>query len=557
MRKITLLVVLVLPILLHAQTIYTKKLSAGINRSNVKNEMPVLSGDGRYMVLLSDLEKTGGKKLYYAKKSGSRWGEPQAMPKSIDLSATNAVGGYSLSLDGKTFVFTSRRRGSVGKFDIWFSKKSGNIFGAPTNPGAVLNTASNETDPYLSPDGQELYFCQCANMTQTTASGCKIMVAKKKGSSFGDAKPLPSPINTGNELAPMILADNETLIFASSRSGGKGKLDLYMSRKTATGWSKPVNMTFLNTANDDRYISIPMKGDKVFFSKPEGMASNIVYGMIPKEFRQKNIVWLNGTIENYSSTGVLKPKVIVKNLKTNKKTLHSIDAKGKFSVFLAEGADYDVAVLDPNFNSFFDSKMMHLNTIEKTKREAWKVNLRPIAKNAKFELHGVEFEENSSYLSTTSSSDLDRVKLILKNNPSLNLEVGVHMKEFRKDSVKSSPDLTELILDTILVKKEIEKEVQVMVAVPDTSVSDSISTDEFKVDSVLQTKIVKEIVEVNKVKRTYHNDRTQKQAEAVEKYLTAKGVPANRIKAKGYRDRNKSMFTTTDEHSEKVEVKFY
>lgn len=55
-------------------------------------------------------------------------------------------------------VFASKRAGGLGGFDLWISTKTNNSWSEPTNLGAPVNTAGDENRPYLSPDGQTLWF---------------------------------------------------------------------------------------------------------------------------------------------------------------------------------------------------------------------------------------------------------------------------------------------------------------------------------------------------------------------------------------------------------------
>jgi hypothetical protein len=61
--------------------------------------------------------------------------------------------------DGREIIFVSDRAGSVGAQDLWVATRdsTGDPWGTPVNL-AVVNTASAEMHPYLSPDGRTLYF---------------------------------------------------------------------------------------------------------------------------------------------------------------------------------------------------------------------------------------------------------------------------------------------------------------------------------------------------------------------------------------------------------------
>ncbi len=67
------------------------------------------------------------------------------------------VGELHITADGKELYYHSDRPGTKGLYDIWVSRKSGEEWGEPENVTAV-NTAGNESRPFLTADGQELWF---------------------------------------------------------------------------------------------------------------------------------------------------------------------------------------------------------------------------------------------------------------------------------------------------------------------------------------------------------------------------------------------------------------
>jgi outer membrane protein OmpA-like peptidoglycan-associated protein len=88
-------------------------------------------------------------------------------------------------------------------------------------------------------------------------------------------------INTAfPEYAPVISADDSLLIFTSRRPGSTGGAtdqsglhfeDLYISKKTAEGWSTPQNMGFpVNTTTHEASVGISPDGTQLFIYKDNG-----------------------------------------------------------------------------------------------------------------------------------------------------------------------------------------------------------------------------------------------------------------------------------------------
>src|SRR5690606_8518271 len=134
------------------------------------------------------------------------------------------------------------------------------------NIAKPVNSEGHESDPSISPDGKFLYFVRYSDKKSPTGQPCgKIFVSEKTGNIWKEAKALPAPVNMGCECNPRILADNETLLFASVRPGGKGGFDQYKTQLQSNGsWSTPVPMAFINTDKDDQYVSVPAMGNFIY-----------------------------------------------------------------------------------------------------------------------------------------------------------------------------------------------------------------------------------------------------------------------------------------------------
>ncbi len=133
----------------------------------------------------------------------------------------------SFNDDGTTIYFSSNRTGGFGGFDIWKSTLDKGKWSTPINLGKLVNTKSDEINPFLVQDGNEntLFF---SSDRDGGFGGFDIYTVKKSSNIWQDAEMQPAPINSaGDDIS--IVYDNEvkTGYFSSNRLNGKGGFDIY------------------------------------------------------------------------------------------------------------------------------------------------------------------------------------------------------------------------------------------------------------------------------------------------------------------------------------------
>jgi hypothetical protein len=391
----------------------------------------------------------------------------------------------------------------VGGFDIWASDWKGTAWGDPVNLVAPVNSKAHEGSPSITPEGNVLYFMRCDKMDQNKAEGCRIFRTKKKGTGqWEEPVELPATINTGNSQTPRIMADAETLIFSSNKMpGSKGGMDLYVSKFKDGNWSSPIPLDFVNTDKDDQYISVTALGRYLLRDSPGARKSELVEYLIPDNLRPKGLMKVDGKVTD--PNGAQIPCYLsVTDLTTTKRVYSGRpNADGSFLVYVMEGSKYELAI-DPEQNgvSYF-TKVFDLTTDKIPQVEKLTATLKPLAAGDELTLEAINFQPNSSTIDVAASgNELKRLARVVNGNPSLKFEIQVLLSGYLEDSVQSSPELTEVVYDSILAQYD-------------------------DIDSLGQLYQRDTIV----VKTTYHNDRTLKQAQAIVDHLTKQGVPEGNL----------------------------
>jgi len=148
------------------------------------------------------------------------------------------------------------------------SAKADFTFGEPTNLGPIVNSSSHEEGPYIPPDGLSLYF----SSTRSGGHGDYDLWVSKRPTIDDD---WASPINLGSEInssageyEPYISSDGLDLYFYSNRSGGYGSYDLWVATRqnVQDQWSAPKNVgSPINSSRGENDPVISADGLEIYF----------------------------------------------------------------------------------------------------------------------------------------------------------------------------------------------------------------------------------------------------------------------------------------------------
>jgi Tol biopolymer transport system component len=239
---------------------------------------PSVSADGLELYFHSNrLGGYGGGDIWVTRRQTTDsewWSTPMNLGPPVN--SPSGEGTPSISADGLTLFFSSKRPGGYGSLDLWVTTRETkeDDWGTPVNLGSHVNSSSEDNNPSISSDGLELYFT-------SDRADWKIWVTRRAtiGEPWGTPMSLDWPVNSDTaSMHPSISADCLTLLFCSWRSGGYGKADIWTTTRATTDspWTEPVNLgATVNSSRLDFAPCLSPDGSTLYFTsnRPGGLGS--------------------------------------------------------------------------------------------------------------------------------------------------------------------------------------------------------------------------------------------------------------------------------------------
>ena len=345
-------------------------------------------------------------------------------------------GAMSITNLGNEMYFASDRPGGFGRIDLYYSQKKNGVWSTPYNLGATINTPGWDSQPSISADGKTLYFVS----TRPGGFGGSDIYMSTKDAKGQWTKPvnLGSTINTSyDDQTPFIHSDGQTLYFSSAGHPGMGSADIFYSRKDANGkWSEPVNIGYpINTKSEENSFTVSLDGKHVYYSSEHGKQPgdlDLFSFDLPEDARPIPVTYLKGVISNLTTGEFLSADVQLIDLETGS-IINSFtsDASGVYLISIPSGKNYALNVSKKGF--LFHSENFSLT--EHNPSEPYEINiqLQPVKAGESVVLKNIFFETNSFELKKESTVELDKLSQLLKDNPAMKIEIGGHTDNIGSD----------------------------------------------------------------------------------------------------------------------------
>lgn len=443
----------------HPVPFVPKNLGPNIN-TPYSEYLPTLTADGEtliYCTMLGNSPYNRQEDFFISKLVDGQW---QKGTPIVHLNTSDSEGSQAISADGRLIVFTAcNRPGGLGGCDLYFSETINGKVMPPKNLGAPINTGLIETQPSLSADGKTLYFVR-------TKSGWKDnsdiwQSERQPNGKWSQPIPLDSTINSPDqEQSPYIHPDGQTLYFTSRGHIGMGNFDIFFSRKQPNGkWGKPENIGYpINTAGSEGAVFISLDGSTAYISSTMegGQGESDIYSFaLHNGAKPRPVTFVKATVTDAVSHLPLVATAEIIELESGKNfATATTDANGEFLFTLPAGGNYALNVSKEKYLFYSENfALTEPGTLDKPYKLAITLNPMTDATAARpIVLKNIFFETGSAKLQKESLMELARLKKLLDENPTLNIQINGHTDNIgsEADNLKLSEARAKAVYDHLV-----------------------------------------------------------------------------------------------------------
>jgi outer membrane protein OmpA-like peptidoglycan-associated protein len=353
---------------------------------NFVNGIQSVTPDGKTAIMvLGNKYLPNGKMLAGVSVSsnvGGTWTPPKAMNIKNDYNF-NEKANYFLTNNRQTLILSVEREDSQGDRDLYVSfMASDSVWSEPLNLGDVVNSANEESAPFLA-------------------------------------------------------ADDKTLYYSSKGFSGYGGSDIYVTRRlddSWTSWSEPENLgPEINSPLEDLFFNIPAQSEFAYYSRGVTETNTDIFRVkLPIVKNPDPWVIVKGKIIDATTGQPIASKIIYQRLPDGKELgiAQSNPQTGEYEIRLPGGYLYGVrAEADGKIS---ESQNLDLRNIKADQTIDHKdFNLDPIQvatvqENVTINLNNVFFDFDKSVLKPESFPELDRIVTLMKEKSGMQIEITGH-----------------------------------------------------------------------------------------------------------------------------------
>ncbi len=415
------------------------KLDTTVN-SKYNEIKPLISPDGNtlYFSRQNHPDNIGGtddvEDIWYSERdmNTGKWLPAKNVGAPLNTAGPNFIS--SITPDGNTMiVLLGNKYDKNGKMSagVSVSTKTSEGWEEPTSLNIKNDyNMSPKVDYYLANNRKVLIM----SVQRTDGHGDRDLYVSfvKDDGTWEEPKNLGTDVNTASEeSAPFLAADDKTLYFSSKGYSGYGNTDIYVTRRlddTWTNWSEPENMgPGVNSKDDDIFFYTDPKGEYSYYAKSvEGGDANIYAINMPELFKPTPIILVKGKVFDRETKKPIRARIFYETLPEGKEigTINSDPVTGEYQIMLPAGVKYGYLAEAEGYIAVNEN--IDLESTTEYAEIDQNLILVPIKKGETIRLNNIFFAFDKSALKEESHPELNRVVELLLKNANVNIEISGH-----------------------------------------------------------------------------------------------------------------------------------
>jgi OmpA-OmpF porin, OOP family len=353
---------------------------------NFVNTIQSVTPDGKSAIMvLGNKYLDNGKMLAGVSVSsniGGQWSAPVALNITNDYNF-NEKANYFLTNNRQTLILSVEREDSRGDRDLYVSfMGSDSVWSEPLNLGDVVNSAAEESAPFLA-------------------------------------------------------SDDKTLYYSSKGLSGYGGSDIYVTRRlddTWTNWSEPENLgPEINSPLEDLFFNIPATSEFAYYSRGVSETNTDIFRIkLPIVRNPDPWVTVRGQIIDATTGKPMNAKIIYERLPDGKEVgiAQTNPATGEYEIRLPAGHLYGVrAEAKDKISESQNLDLRKVTADQVLDHKDFKlqpIQMSPIEENITITLNNVFFDFDKAVLKPESFPELTRISELMREKPGMQIEISGH-----------------------------------------------------------------------------------------------------------------------------------
>jgi outer membrane protein OmpA-like peptidoglycan-associated protein len=387
---------------------------------NFINTISSVTPDGKSAIIILGNKYLDNNKMQagvsISSNVGGNWSKPVALNITNDYNY-NEKANYFLTNNRQTLLMSVEREDSHGDRDLYVSfMKSDSTWTEPLNLGDIVNSAGEESGPFLA-------------------------------------------------------SDDKTLYYSSNGFSGYGGSDVYVTKRlddTWTSWSEPENLgPEINSPLEDLFFNIPASSEYAYYSRGVSEKNTDIFRVkLPILRNPDPWVTVKGKVIDGATGNPVNAKIVYERLPDGKEMgiAQTNPATGEYEIRLPAGQLYGVrAEAKDKISEGQNLDLRNITSdmvIEHKDFNLEPIKVNTVQENVVITLNNVFFDFDQVTLKQESFPELNRIVNLMKEKSGMKIEIAGHTDSIGTDdyNLNLSERRANAVMHYLIEKGQIEKD---------------------------------------------------------------------------------------------------